>query len=200
VEPLQIFRPFKKALGSYREELGGIDGAISIEEGIEITANISLKLLVISLQDARPGNICRAVAKDRRAVASAAGTVELVCEFVEDNIMTIINVGGDSADIVPGKNDRAVMPRFTQTDVLTFGHHTAPHMLGPVGHVCLRIYKYGKKAWIVIGLAVEKKESRLSGDRDTHLFGEFEPPASFESFFSEQDVDVSVKFLAVLFR
>ena len=101
MKSLQLFRLLEKTFGSDGEELGGIYGAILIQESIAVTANVTPELLVVFLQDAGSGDICRMVLNDRRTVTLGAGAVKLVREFVKDNVMTIMNIGGAAADVVP---------------------------------------------------------------------------------------------------
>src|SRR4030042_246930 len=98
---LQLLRLFEKIFGSDGEELGGIYGAIFVEKGISVTVNVTPELIVVFLQDTGPGDIGGMVLNDRRTVTFGAGAVKLVRELVKDNVMTIMNIGGTTADVVP---------------------------------------------------------------------------------------------------
>jgi uncharacterized hydantoinase/oxoprolinase family protein len=50
------------------------------------------------------------VLNDRGTVTFGPGAVKLVREFVKDNVMTIMNIGGTTADIVPREDDRPATP------------------------------------------------------------------------------------------
>ena len=102
---MQFFGQFEETFGGYGEEFGWVCGAISIQKSITIAGNLPLQLLVVFLEDTGPGDKGRGAVKDRGAIAFAGGAIELVREFVKDDIVAIVDVGGASADIVPGEND-----------------------------------------------------------------------------------------------
>ena len=90
---------FEKIFGRDGEELGGIYGTIFIQKRVSIPSNVMAELLVVFLQNAGPGYVGGMVLNNRGTVTPGTGAVELVREFVKDNVMTIMNIGGTAANV-----------------------------------------------------------------------------------------------------
>ena len=101
MEFLQHFRLLEEVIGGNGKELGGIHCAVLIQESSTIAPDLAPKLLVVFLQDAGPGYEGRMVLKNRRVVTAGKRAVELVRKLVEDNVMTVMNIGSTVPDIIP---------------------------------------------------------------------------------------------------
>ena len=197
MEFLQILRPFKKALRRDGEELGGVFGGIRPQQRRFIFVNVTAQALVIFMKGPCPGDKGGTLLKDCAAVAFAVRAVELVGEFVEDDVVAIVNIGCIPADVIPGEHHGAMMPGFAEADVKPFFHDPAGKVPGFLCDVSRGINKYGAQAGIVIGLAMQKQDAGLSGDRYPDFVGNLEAAAAEETFFGQEYEDMASQFLFI---
>lgn len=179
-----MFGFFEECFGGYSEELGGIGRAIFIHDRPPVPGFFVLQIFIFFAEDSRPGDVFGAVFEDGSAVGGAVFLVQLMGEFVDDDVFSVGDIGGSSCYAVPGEDDGAGLPGFTETNAWA-----AYHPVGGFGDIGVRIDEDVFEFWEVCGFSVEQEHAGLGGDGNFDFVGYFEAPAAFEGFFGEEYVD-----------
>ena len=121
--------------------------------------------------------------------------VQLVGEFVEDDVLTPIAIplvrlylvpGDDHPAHLPGLADAGLPPRRVHPG---FVHQLAVHDKGR------GVDQDRAQLPIIIGLAVQYEKTGLSGDEHPHGIGDLQPTAAKEALFGEKDQDMPPQLL-----
>ena len=83
----------EERLGDDGKELGRIGRTVSVDQRAVVVLNISHQLIEVVSQDSRPRDIHGTPGKNGCAFAPVSLLVELVRELVENDIMSVVNVG-----------------------------------------------------------------------------------------------------------
>ena len=123
-----------------------------------------------------------------------------MCELVEHEIHAIIRLGGAFAHRVPGENESAeVMAGVPKAMFAAFLPDAAAYVPLFVGNVARWIDEDRNQLRVVVGLAMQEQQARLSGDGDANLVGEHQPTAALEMLLGEKYLGVTEQ-LRLIFR
>jgi hypothetical protein len=194
---LKLAGPFEEKLGGNSEELGGIGGAIFVEQGFFAFDDLPLETTEFAAKDARPREVMAAMFKQRRAFAAAIFLVELMGELVEDHIVTIQRIGSALDHFVPGQDDRAGMPGFAGA----LGGNVVNDftvLLLVLDQIGFGIDEYGLKFRIVAGFAAQQQQAGLRSDGDADFVCDFETGAAFEVLLGQENLHVAEQLVLIL--
>ena len=119
--------------------------------------------------------------------------IELVGEFVDDDVVRGgVGVAGGE-DVVPGEDDGAIGPGFAGTGFVGFGDDPAVGTLDTGGDEGVGIDQDGDDTGEVVGGTMEEKDAGLGGDGETDLVGDAESVAALEELFVEEDEEVGLE-------
>ena len=119
-------RLFEEALRCDGEELGGVGGAVFVEDGRAPHPTIALEPFVLGIENAGPGHVLTALIQKWSSVDGAVFSIQLMGELVQDQVSSILEIRRPGADVIPGQDDDSVGPRFTEVDVFTFESEAVP--------------------------------------------------------------------------
>ncbi len=131
--------------------------------------------------------------KDGDAVADAVLLVELVGEFVEGDVVAVVDIDGAAFGGVPSEDDGAGGPGFAEAEG------------GLVGVVVGRAGRVGEgggvddnvvEARVAFVFAANGEEACLAGYGDADLVGDLDAALSFEGDFCEEELYVGFESLA----
>ena len=138
--------------------------------------------------------------EDRGSVRRAVLLIKQVSEFVQHDVVPVVEVRRSLLNIIPGQDHHAVLPRLPKPGGFTLLHDSAADRLNALGDIRMGINQDRDQAGIVVGLPVQEQQARLGGDRDLDLFGQFQPAATLEILLSQEDLEVSLEFPLVGLR
>ena len=162
-----------------------------------VVLSLSHQLIEIVAQDSRPRDVHGTPGKNWRALASVSLLVELVRELVENDVMSVVDIGGTREHAIPRQDDYIARPRFAESGLRTLGYQALGCSLTAWHQVGRWIHKNRDKVWVVVRLAVEKENASLRGNRDTGLVGDDEAPTALKVLLREEHLDVPSEFLAI---
>ena len=105
-------RLLEEALGRHGEKLGGIGGPVIVEHGGAPQPAIALQSFILGIEYARPCHVLAAMFQERSAIDRTVLAVQLVGKFVQDEVLSIVDIGRPGLDVIPGENDNAAGPRL----------------------------------------------------------------------------------------
>ena len=120
---LEHSRLFEEALGGHGEELGGIGGPVLVEHGGAPSRLSRLQSFVLGIEDAGPRQILAALLQKRSAVDRSVLAIQLVGEFVEDEVLAIVDVRRPGPHVIPRENDDPAGPRLAEPGGFALEHH-----------------------------------------------------------------------------
>lgn len=195
-----MLRLLEERLGGDSKELGRIGRAVSIDQRAVVVGGVAHQLIEVVAQHARPRDVHGTPGKNWRAFAGVSLLVELVRELVENDVMSVVNIGGARENAIPRQDDHVVRPRFAEPCLTALGHQTVGCSLTAWHQVGRWIDKNRNKVRVVVRLAVQKKDASLRRDGDTGLVGDDKAPTALEVLFREEHLDVPGEFFPVLGR
>ena len=103
IDFLHILWPFEKVFRRDGEKLRGVFRSIRPQQRRLVAADIPLQLQVILVKDPCPGDKSGRPLKNFGTIAFSGRAIQLVREFVEYDVMAVVNVRCVPADVVPGQ-------------------------------------------------------------------------------------------------
>jgi hypothetical protein len=179
----------EEGLGGDGEELGRVLGAVAVDEGAVVPLDLALELRVLGAEHPGPGAVSGALREHRRAVGGAILLVELVGEFVEHHVVSVVRVGRAGDHVAPREHHRASRPGLPEP------HHLALHQDAPLqallaGHVGLRVDDDRAQLGVVVRLAVQQQDAGLRRDRHPDLVGDLQAKGALEHLLVQEHLDV----------
>ncbi len=123
--------------------------------------------------------------------------IELVGEFVIDQVMPIVDSGGTGAHMIPRKHDGTVPPRLSQPDGTSFSHHSIAHLFLHRGDERARVDDHRAQAGIMIVIAVQNEQACLGRYRHPYLIIYFHTAGAFENLLRHEHLYFPLQRLAI---
>ena len=134
------------------------------------------------------------------AIGLAIFEIQLVGEFVDDDVVAAAGRLYPLARLVPRQYHRPFVPRLARPDLLAFLHHTGAHMPGRRDNVGAGINEDGPEAGIIVGIAMKQQKAGEGSHADFDLIRDDQTITALKPFFGQKNLDVPFKFPAIRFR
>ena len=115
-------RLLEKALCRHGEKLGRIGGPVIVKHGGAAEPAIALQSFVLGIEHASPRQVLAALFQERSAVDRAILAVQLVGKFMQDEVLSVVDVRRSVLDVVPGENDNSTGPGFSEAGGFALEH------------------------------------------------------------------------------
>lgn len=163
----------EEGFGGDGEEFGGIGGAVAVEQGGNAGGIGGLQGGEFDAHDAGPGSFFIARAEERSAVGGEVFEVELVSEFVKDEVFAIGGIKGATFGRVPGEDEGAHgTGGFAEKAFAALLPDVVADGVGSIDNEAGGIDEDGEEAREVIGAAMEEEQAGLGGDGDSDFVGD----------------------------
>ena len=143
---------FEEKFGGDREELGGVGGAVGIEEGFAVVLDRFDEFVVGALHDGGPltvGGLAFGEGLSRKesggAIDGAVLLVELMGEFVEGDVVPVAGVAIATLDRTPGEDDGAGGPGSAEHGRFVLADDTRPTRVEILRNIGFRIHQDGRE-------------------------------------------------------
>jgi len=100
----------EEGFGGDCEEFGGVGRGVIVEHGFPIALYIFEEPGVVIREDFLPSGVEASFIEDGNAVGFSVFVVELVREFVDDHVVTVVLMSETAQDFFPGEDDDADVP------------------------------------------------------------------------------------------
>src|SRR6185436_10279179 len=196
----QCARTLEERFGDHRKEFRRIGGAVVVEKSVVARLGGFTQRVELRAHYPRPRAIVAVVLQRRRPVAAPILEIELVGELVEHQVHSVVRLRRAAMDRIPRQDQRAkLVAGVSEAMLATFLPNAAADVALFVGDVFGWINENRRQLRVVIGLAMQQQQARLSRDGNTDLVGEHEPAASLEMFFRQKVLGVAEQ-LGLVFR
>ena len=131
----------------------------------------------------------------RRAIGAVVFKIELMSEFVQDEVRAVRRIETALFGGVPGENQRAHVAFRMPQHVFAALFPKIPSDITIAGHGVTRwVNQNRSKLRVVVRFAMEQEETRLCGDGNANLIGELEAPAALKVLFRQEHLNVTEEF------
>ena len=118
---LQLNWPLEERFGSHGEELRLIGCSIMVQNTSGSSLGLAAQALEVSLEHRAPGRECSRVGKARDAVRPPTCGIQLVGEFMENDVLTVGWISRSGHRAVPREDDHPMVPGLSERRVLFLG-------------------------------------------------------------------------------
>ena len=153
--------------------------------------------LVLGIENPSPGHVLAALFQERRAVDRTILAVQLVGEFVQDEVLSVVDVRRPGLNVVPGKHDDPAGPRLAETGRFALQDDWTADRFDFLGHVGAGVNQDRDQPGVNVGLAMEQEQARLGRDGHLDLIRQLEAAAALERLLGEEDLDQPAQLLAI---
>src|ERR1700736_728469 len=194
-------RPLEERLCRYGEKFSGICSAVSIEQGRNAGIISRAKRCKLRPHHFAPRHLLFTCRQGRRSISGEILVVQLVSEFMQNNVLAVGRISCAKFHRVPGKHHRP-----HRASSLTESRHSSffPNRTFEVSlffhQICRWINKNREQLREIICFSMQQQKTSLCCDRHPNFVVDFKPGATFEPLFGEEHLNVIEKFSLVRSR
>jgi len=186
-------RALEEAFAGHREEFGRAVRAVGVERRRFAGRDLLVQQRIGRAHHRRPARDARGTPHRRRAVGLAVLLVELVREFVDDHVVTVVRVGRAGQYRVPGQHHLTARRRFAQM-------HPRAEVLDAAGVGFASLHR--ERAGIeqdfahvgeVVQRPVQHQQTGLGGDQHLHVLAHHQAIAADEALLGDEDADAAAQ-------
>jgi len=172
------------------KEFGRVGGGIGVDEADLTACQAPPQGGEFGTQHLRPLPVGVTPAEPGRAIGVAARLVELVREFVDDDVVAVVGVGGAGQHIVPTQQQLPLLPRLAGQGAACLVGQTAAVGLRAVDDEGARINQHLAQVAKAAAGAVEQEQGGLRRDQHPHLVIDRQARAADERNLGHQHLDM----------